>query len=417
MTTITLRARFARRLPDPTMKGSERHVLLCPIEEIPDDIPVDDANVRPQNENKRVYKEVEKHLRNESGERNTFHLKNKGITVLAQEVKRQNDEDPTQILFTHKNQGIVDGGHTYKIIRNNRERIKEHNAMIAASSSLTDQDKEAMYIRQFVKLEVLTGLNASLTSEIARGLNTAVQVQEQTLANFDGKFDWIKAVLKDEPYLKEIAFRENEDQDMDVGDVLRILELFNIHDYPVEGNKHPTRAYTGKENVLNSHVRNPIPLKQLEPILKDILVLHDTISLEARNLWNKGGANRKGAALAFMETVNRENDTKEKKQPPFDFPFIGKTGDCRMYRGALFPLLAAFRATVVKDVTGKCRWQKGFDQTLTLWRTLAEQLMEATIETSRELGRNPDAIGKSSNHWKNLFNEVMIRQMRLLSTT
>ena len=48
---------------------------------------------------------------------------------------------------------------------------------------------------------------------------------------------------------------------------------------------------------------------------------------------------------------------------------------------------------------------------LKFWRKVAVRLMEATMETNRDLGRSPDAIGKSSNHWKNLYNEVAMQEI------
>jgi hypothetical protein len=411
MATFTLRARYARRMPDPIIANCERHILLCAVDDVPFGIPLEKANVRPQNTNKRVYKEVAKHLRNENeeGARNIFHLKNKGITILADGITLVDKEESIyEISLVREAQGIVDGGHTYKIITENQSAIRDRNKLVSEDKSLSDDDREKLLINQFVKLEILTGLNTGVTTEIARGLNTAVQVQEQTLANHAGKFEWIKDDLKGEPCLPRIAFRENEDGALDVGDVLRILELFNISDYPNDGSsRHPTRAYTGKENVLASYLKRPEVLLHLRPLLKDILVLHDTISHEARDLWNQSSPRRKGGSLAFIDVADKT---------PFEFPFIEKTGKHRLFRGTLFPMLAAFRWMVVDDPDTKlATWRGNFGDVIALWRSLAVKLMEATWETSDELGRKADAVGKSSNHWKNLYNVVAFQQMRSVS--
>jgi hypothetical protein len=409
MTTFSFRVRYARRIPDPILDSCERHVFLCAVDQIPRDLPLDKSNVRPQNTNKRVYKEVAKHLRNENdeGAKNIFHLKNKGITILADDVVPiDKDEGRYQIVFGNEAQGIVDGGHTYRIIIDNQLAIAAKNKLIDENENLTPEDRERLRITQYVKLEILTGLNTSITTEIARGLNTAVQVQEQTLANHAGKFEWIKEDLRNEPCLEKIAFRENEEGLLDAADVIRILELFNITDYPNDGSsRHPIRAYTGKENVLASYLKNSDALLKLRPLLKEILILHDTLSFEARDIWNKSAPKRKGGSLAFIDVAE--------KGPAFEFPFIKKSGKHRLFRGALFPMLAAFRWMVVEDPeTHLARWRGSFDDILALWRTLAVKLLEATWETSDELGRKPDAIGKSSNHWKNLYNELGMQFMR-----
>lgn len=410
MPTFTLRAKFARRLPDPVLDQSDRHVLLCAVEDVPKGMPLEKSNVRPQNTNRRVYKEVAKHLRNENeeGAKNTFHLKNKGITILAEKVIRRG-EDVYEVVFDNVSQGIVDGGHSYSIITENQSVIATKNQLIRDDLSLPDEEKDKLYTRQFVKIEILTGLGSGLTTEIARGLNTAVQVQEQTLANHAGKFAWIKEDFKEEGFLSKIAFRENEDGILDVSDVLRILELFNITDYPNDASgRHPTRAYTGKEIVLAGYLKRPEPIMQLRPLVRDILMLHDTISYEARDQWNMSGSKRKGAALAFIDVAEKT---------PFEFPFIYKTGNHRLFRGALFPMLAAFRWMVIEDPgTRLARWRGSFDDVLELWRSLAGKLIEATRQTSDELGRKADAIGKSSNHWKNLYHVVAFHQAVTMST-
>lgn len=412
MPTFTLRAKFARRLPDPILDQCDRHVLLCAVEDIPTGMPFEQSNVRPQNTNKRVYKEVSRHLRNENeeGAKNIFHLKNKGITILAERVTcRDRDKDLYEVAFANDSQGIVDGGHTYKIITDNQGVIAAENQRIQGLL-LPEEEKEKLYTRQYVKVEVLTGLNSGLTTEIARGLNTAVQVEEQTLANHAGKFQWIKDDFAGQPFLSKIAFRENEEGLLDVSDILRILELFNIADYPNDASgRHPTRAYTGKEIVLAGYLKRPGAIMQLRPLLRDILVLHDTVSHEARNRWNDAGGKRRGAALAFI-------DVAEKGKTQFEFPFIGKSGEHRLFRGALFPMLAAFRWMVVEDPdTRLARWRGSFDDVLALWQALAGKLIEATRETSDELGRKADAIGKSSNHWKNLYNVVAFHQAVTMS--
>jgi hypothetical protein len=364
--------------------------------------------------NRKVYREVATHLRNENdeGSWNSFHLKNKGITILADKVTRGTEENVYELNFSSDSQGIVDGGHTYKIICENKDFIRQRNQDVPESAEGADGDAGPAPIAQYVKIEVLTGLSSDLTTEIARGLNTAVQVREQSLANHAGKFKWIKSELGSEPYFGDIAFRENENGLYDATDLLCVLELFNIFDYPNDGSsKHPLRAYTGRENVLKSFIRGGRgqrpALERLRPILKDVLCLHDTISSQARDLWNAQGGKRKGGRLAFVDAATKAD---------FVFPFLGSTGRYRLYKGALFPILASFRWMVVEDSSnGTVKWRNGFEEVLGIWNSLAIKLLEATRETSDELGRKADVVGKSSNHWKNLYNLVAFHQAVTLS--
>jgi hypothetical protein len=61
---------------------------------------------------------------------------------------------------------------------------------------------------------------------------------------------------------------------------------------------------------------------------------------------------------------------------------------------------------VRKDRNGLYRWRNGFDDVLEAWRGVATELVRATLQQSNELGRNPNAIGKSRNHWANLHTRV-----------
>ena len=50
----------------------------------------------------------------ERGRPNTLHLKNKGITLVAERVERRTD-DEYELAF-ERGQGLVDGAHTYELI-------------------------------------------------------------------------------------------------------------------------------------------------------------------------------------------------------------------------------------------------------------------------------------------------------------
>jgi hypothetical protein len=391
VTSATFKVRFARRMPDPIFNQPketvERHIFMCAVEELPTGLPKD-PNPRRQNTDRRIYRTIGEHLLNREGTPNTFHLKNKGITLLAEEVRKLTEE-LYEVRFV-EGQGIVDGAHSYELILQHLDEIKEVNS----------GEDEA--IQQFIKVEILTGIDRGLVAEIAGGLNTAIQVQQMSLANLDGKFEWIKNLLDTEPYSKDIAYREGEIEAIyDVRDILVLLELFNITDFPNEGNAYPTRAYTSKEAVLDNYLNKPSNYERLAPILKDILKLHDIIHIEAGDLYNKAGG--RAGKLAFME---------KRERGQYKFPFIGKQGNIRLTRGALFPMLGAFRWMVRIDPdTDNIGWRGGFTEVYLLWKHVGGELMQATKETSDELGRNPTAIGKSRNHWGNLHNLVAKRNL------
>lgn len=95
------------------------------------------------------------------------------------------------------------------------------------------------------------------------------------------------------------AFKENVSAQYYVTDVISMLELFNTVEYPNDGGKHPTGAYREKSQILKRYLRNQDTFKRLEPILNDILVLHDVIAKEARtSTTSTSGTSRRGHAEA-----------------------------------------------------------------------------------------------------------------------
>jgi hypothetical protein len=369
---------------------------MCAVADLPPGLPKD-PNPRAQNIDRGIWRDIKKHLLNEEGTPNTFHLKNKGITIIAERVEKRSEDEYELIIAP--GQGIVDGAHTYDLDIQCQNEIKELNKT---------RNGDEPPIAQFVKLEILTGVPSDLGPEIAGGLNTAVQVQQMSLADLRGKFDWMKDELQNAPYHGEIAFRENENATFDARDIVVILELFNIVDFPNDKDEHPVRAYMSKAQVLANYLASPGKYQNLRPIIKDVLSLHDLISMQARDKHNETGG--KAGKLVFVESRSR---------PLYDFPFIGKQGKYRLVGGALFPMLAAFQWMVQENPkSGLMEWRGGFSNVKSLWDKVAGEMMRATQRTSEELGRKPHAIGRSRNHWATLHKTVAHEDlMRRAATT
>ena len=58
------------------------------------------------------------------------------------------------------------------------------------------------------------------------------------------------------------------------------------------------------------------------------------------------------------------------------------------------------------EATDSVRWRGGFDNVLQRWRDTGARLIAQTVDKSREVGHNSDAIGKSPSHWGALHKEV-----------
>src|SRR5262245_57173983 len=193
--SFTFPTKFVRRVTDPVFHdnhGMERHFMFVAAAEVPPGLPTD-PNARVPNIRRSVYKEVRESLQKTDGQ---FHLKHKGITLVAQSVEKKSES--VYLVQFEKGHGILDGGHTYKLI------LEEQAAGTLPIEELPDKKQ------QFVKFEIITRAPSDWVPEMAGGLNTSVQVQDMSLDNLEGRFNWIKEVIQDQPYASKIAWRENE---------------------------------------------------------------------------------------------------------------------------------------------------------------------------------------------------------------
>ena len=393
MPKITLRPRFARRLPDPfanTSHGTERHIFYVRVTDLPVGISLD-PSPRVPNTRWDVYKEVQASLLDQDCSPGIFHLKNQGITIVARDVEKI-EENEYQIDLDDDD-GVIDGAHTYRLIIEAKQ---------SSSIKLPRQ--------QYVKVEIITRAPKEWLAEISGGLNTSIQGQRDSLHSLQQPLEWLKDELRDQKYFKSIAWTETERGQIDIKDLLCILTCFNTSSYPNAGTHHPVVAYENKSIVLstfeedfkNSEGR---AYKRMQPILKDILSLHDIVQLEFPTFHQQHGSK----APELIETTSKK---------PFDFPFIQAKSTERLAKGALYPVLAAFRWLIEDDPKADAvRWRGGLEHVLRRWRDLAERFVLLSAQRSHEIGGNADALGRSGSHWSMLHKEVALADLTSSSST
>jgi len=391
-------SKYIRRLPDPVFGPEmQRYIMYVAAQFVPMGLPYE-PNARTPDLNRQVYQEVEDSLLNKDGtEENTFHLKHKGITLVAHSVtpkkKRSGDVYEVEMREGH---GILDGGHSYKLLMKNKDNIPGN---------------------QYVKFDILTNIKDTWVPDLSAGLNTSVAVQPYSLADLGSLFDWIKDELRDKPYFHEIAWKEGDPGAYTVKDLIGIFSLFDIAQYPHSGTLYPISGYSQKASVLKRFIDDqksgPKNFKKLRPLLHEIMVLHDTIRREGQDPYNKLKGGLYGQ-LKFVEQSYKEKpedrdnpEAKDKPKKLFDFPFTGKQDRYRLMNGALYPILGAFRWMVEENpATGEYQWKGGFESVIKIWETTAGVLISKTHQVSNEVGRNPNALGKSQSNWGNLFDTV-----------
>src|SRR4030042_743243 len=116
---VLIKTDYTRKYPDPLNQdvsgdpyNIEHHILVSRAIDVPSGIPKD-PNPREQRIDYGIYRKVRESL--EDADDLSFHLKNKGITILAHKVDYSPDKRVATVYLS-EGDGIADGAHTYEII-------------------------------------------------------------------------------------------------------------------------------------------------------------------------------------------------------------------------------------------------------------------------------------------------------------
>lgn len=384
----------ARKISHPVFHNVAKYWMTVPASNFPTGITTSVKASDPVGLNRRVYRDVKESLLGESSAQlGSFDLMNKGITILADDVRLINKaRNEFEIVVDDVEGGIVDGAHTARIIAEANE-----NGVIPPE--------------QHVEVYIRTNVAGPMITNIARGLNTSLQVAPKSIYNIDGVFDWLKEEIAGESYYPLISWKESDDGEYDVRDLISILELFNVFDFDNDEPKQPISAYEKWSKVLDNFAKDfeehrhsnlrDSKYYKLRHLLKDALVLQDHIRRDFQEMHNQTG----GAAgkLNIVEEA-------PSRKGVFDYPFSGLPGtQYRLTKGATYPILNAFRNFVeIDEVSGDARWRSGLGDVLRAWKKLGPDLVAETYRFTREIGRNPDVLGKNRQHWLSLHKSVRL---------
>ncbi len=386
---VQFKVECLRRIPDPvTPDARVRYFAVVNVENLPVDLPMD-TNPRDQKTTTKVAKDIKSGLLGETSGQ-LFHLLNRGLLISADRIDFNNK---TRILTVYlpdgEKHGLVDGGHTYRIIQDN----------IAELST-----------QQFVNLEIMTGIEEDFT-EIAGARNTSVQVDLKSLEELKKNLDTIKQVVSGQPFADRIAYRQFEEKEIDVLEVISLLTIFNIDLYP-DSAAHPIRSYSSKQKNLEQYLENGNwkTYAKLKPIAGDVFRLHDHVLGTFWDYYNEAvGGGRLGG--------RKEITKKDHPHYPLRFSPVDVNGDVPKIRygipaGFVYPILGAMRFLV----------EKSGDGSVFTWKTdplafydeyVGIDLVRTTMEASKEYGQNPNAVGKSRRHWESLYNVVKAKYLEL----
>ncbi|KAB8334996.1 abortive phage infection protein [Scytonema tolypothrichoides VB-61278] len=362
--------------------------LTVPVCQVPKDLPLD-PNARLANEKRRTVKSMLATLAQEPEE---FIFYNNGILIVADSIQVKGhgtgggfDVELSLVSPSKEEEeklignGIVNGGHTYTAIIKARENYDKLQSRRSKPKPLPETGKNdySELEKASVQIFVLVNINEEEISNISRYRNTSESVEEFSLKNLAGEWDIIQEYLPADckPY---VAFREGEDKQYDVTDLVRRLACINNKIYPWRGSdgspKNPSATFTAYGTLIKNWKKEDF--REIVPLLKDVLYLEECLRSEydqQKGLSKLNGVEKK----PYLFITGRQfNHT-------LPLPFV-------------FPILAAFRV-FIKD--GK--WEKPVEQ---LWDEMGSTLLNNLLTAYRNEGRgNPAFFGRSASTWSNLL--------------
>ena len=324
----------------------------------------------------------------------SFFFKNRGITLLVERSHFDNSKSELTLEFSDVNiHGMLDGGHTYKIINDIIDSLEE--------------SKKTDFEEAFVRLEILEGFkDQEEVVEIVEARNTSTQVKDQSIEDLLGHFDTIKGILKNEKYANRIAYKEielNEEgskKDIDIKEILSYLICFDIEGF--DSTKHPIIAYSGKSAVLKHVKENRDRLTKYLPLLPQILNLRDKIYSEMPETYNKATDGKFGKLTGVLEISRKKNSN------PIELPFSESQSSYSIPNAFIYPILASFR-NLIDCTDKKCSWKK---DPIAFFDTMKEELIQRLVDQAKEF-RNPTKLGKDKATWRICYDHIQIEILKL----
>lgn len=317
--------------------------------------------------NEETKKEILSNIKQEFGEKGTFHLKSHGIKILCRDVEISDGMERVSfniIDLTHE--GIIDGANLYLTINNLKsEQISKHSYV-----------KVEFYVVGDVSLsdDIVTSLDAKLTKD------SKVSLTKKELF-------WLQEIIDDTDYKNNI----------DAIDVLCYINLLRNNYYDAEVHNQPIDSYWNKQKIKEMYKENPKSFMQYATLVKDILYLYDYINVKTQDMW----PNKRGS-------LNSLGLTTKYNQKAYEFHILDKKLDYKLHDAVIAILLNGFRPFVIFNADTSARWSKDFDKILSLYDALVLDIISIIKDYSAQLGHNPHLLGKNSMVYSIVYKEFMM---------
>ena len=217
------KAKTVRTVTSPSNEEVTIYYTWVEFQDLPEGLPLE-VNPRKPKMNTSVAKQLIKAVTNPDTD---FDINNRGIVITAKSFKFNTSTSIVELDLDDDSSkyGILDGGHTYTAIIENRDKLSED-------------------IKKYVKLEIVIGKNLDV-SALADARNTSAQVSDIALFELDNKFDIVKDAINAESYSEDVAYKDNDNKRIPVVELIKLMFALNIEKYP-DDSSAPVSAYSGK---------------------------------------------------------------------------------------------------------------------------------------------------------------------------
>ena len=391
--TLRFKVNAVRTMASPYRKNDKDeatletiYYLLVNMKDLPDDIPMD-VNPRVPKMGTNVAKRL---VRAVVEPENDFYINNRGIIIAAKSFSFNSTESEVTIDIGDQddendrfNYGILDGGHTYTAIIQNRDSIPSD-------------------VEKYVRIEVIT--NVANITRLSDARNTSVQVSDIALFNLEDSFEDVRAAINGEPYADQIAYKDNETKPIGVSELLRLLYAFDIKKYP-DDNMAPIQSYSGKAQVFKRYKEAYTTsfYRAITRQLPILVKLYDTIEKEIGNKYDEYKK-----SLGFSQPHFGNVKGVEYSERSVYTGFLHQECSYIVSSGYIYPIFGAFRSLLkYDDEKGESSWL--FDP-LEVWDEVGASLAQNTFETSN----NPQLAGKDKQLWLSNYRIVETQSLRKL---
>lgn len=369
---FTFKVKAVRSITSPSNDEVTTYYTWVNFRDLPDKLPLE-VNPRKPKMNTSVAKQLIAAVINPDSD---FDINNRGIVITAKSFKFHTTNNTVDLDLDddESRYGILDGGHTYTAIIQNRDKLPEK-------------------FDKYVKLEIIMGENLDVLA-LADARNTSAQVSDIALFELDSKFEIVKNAIKNESYHDDVAFKDFDNKRIPVVELLKLMFGFNIKRYPDDSGA-PVSAYSGKAVVFKDYKAEYETAdniyEKLVDILPKLVELYEKIQEELPEKYmeykREEGKKGKFGALRGVETNGTYATLFNQKPLQYEISI-----------GFILPIFGAFRA-LLTDKEDHVEWV--FDPIM-IWEKAGVRLVQNTFDTDT----NPQQVGKSKTLWQSNYRIV-----------